>query len=444
MRSGGRAWMPLIRGHPASGLPWDRRCFWTILLSGNRRLHEVHACPRRLGGRSPHRDSVARCGARAVGRRSLSRRLRRAARTTATARNMHLLSTAAHTGGVNSDLAFSGNLVFAGHYGGFRIIDISDPGQPVEMADVHCNGPQGDVSVWGDLLFLSVDTPQSTPGCEGSRNVTATTPGAWEGVRVFDVSDPSAPRAPGAGDPPAPTAARTPTPSCRGKTVGTYIYVASYPLSASNIGPGLPGPVRADLGDRRAGWRCRRRPRREGRRRAPPSRGSTSSLALSGDWVSSPATTSRCSPRASSPPRPACPRANSGTSATPGTPGDREHRHSSGGHLAQRGVHPRREARHVRRRVLRSRPPTNRLGRSGRTPSTTPSTPLSHLRIPRDGRNTYHNFNYVPVAGRNILVSSAYGSGTSVVDLTDPKATPRRSATTTCSSTSGRPTGTTA
>src|SRR5919198_554782 len=60
--------------------------------------------------------------------------------------NMHLLSTAAHTGGVNSDLAFSGDLVFAGHYGGFRIIDISGPGTPVELADVHCNGPQGDVS----------------------------------------------------------------------------------------------------------------------------------------------------------------------------------------------------------------------------------------------------------------------------------------------------------
>jgi hypothetical protein len=47
---------------------------------------------------------------------------------------MHLLSTAAHTGGVNSDLAFKGTLAFAGHYGGFRVIDLAEPGAPVELA----------------------------------------------------------------------------------------------------------------------------------------------------------------------------------------------------------------------------------------------------------------------------------------------------------------------
>ena len=51
-----------------------------------------------------------------------------------------------------------------------------------------------------------------------------------------------------------------------------------------------------------------------------------------------------------------------------------------------------------------------------------PSTPLSHYRIPRAEPNTYHNFNYVPLRDRYVLVSSAYGSGTSVVDLTRPTA----------------------
>ena len=51
-----------------------------------------------------------------------------------------------------------------------------------------------------------------------------------------------------------------------------------------------------------------------------------------------------------------------------------------------------------------------------------PSVPLSHLRIPREETSTYHNFNYVPLADRYVLVASAYGSGTSVVDLTDPSA----------------------
>jgi hypothetical protein len=51
-----------------------------------------------------------------------------------------------------------------------------------------------------------------------------------------------------------------------------------------------------------------------------------------------------------------------------------------------------------------------------------PSTPLSHYRIPRDEPSTYHNFNYVPLRDRYVLVSSAYGSGTSVVDLSNPAA----------------------
>ena len=39
-------------------------------------------------------------------------------------------------------------------------------------------------TIWGDLLFLSVDTPQSTPGCTGSRNVTAGTPGEVDAFLV--------------------------------------------------------------------------------------------------------------------------------------------------------------------------------------------------------------------------------------------------------------------
>ena len=154
-------------------------------------------------------------------------------------KNMHLLSTAEHRGGVNSDLAFSGTLAFAGRYGGFRIIDLADPGSPVEVADVHCNGPQGDVTVHGDLLFLSVDTPQSTVGCEGSKNVTAKTAGAFEGIRVFDVSDPA--------NPVFLQGIRTDCGSHTNTLVpaagdNAYLYVASYPLSASGIGPDCQAP----------------------------------------------------------------------------------------------------------------------------------------------------------------------------------------------------------
>ncbi len=153
--------------------------------------------------------------------------------------SMHLLSTSEHRGGVNSDLAFKGTLAFAGHYGGFRVIDLADPEVPVEVADVHCNGPQGDVTVHGDLLFLSVDTPQSTEGCEGSKNVTATTEGAFEGVRVFDISDPSAPTFLQGIRTDCGSHTNTLVPGDDGTA---YIYVASYPLSKSGLGPDCQPP----------------------------------------------------------------------------------------------------------------------------------------------------------------------------------------------------------
>jgi hypothetical protein len=52
----------------------------------------------------------------------------------------------------NSDLAFQGNLVFHGDYDGFRIVDISEPGDPQLVSRTRCNGDQGDVAVWDDIL----------------------------------------------------------------------------------------------------------------------------------------------------------------------------------------------------------------------------------------------------------------------------------------------------
>ena len=226
--------------------------------------------------------------------------------------NMHLLSTAEHRGGVNSDLAFKGTLAFAGHYGGFRVIDLADPGEPVEVADVHCNGPQGDVTVHGDLLFLSVDTPQSTEGCEGSRNVTASTAGAFEGVRIFDISDPA--------DPEFIKGVRTDCGSHTNTLVpgegGTaYVYVASYPLSKSSLGPDCQAPferisvVQVDGTDAAAGQEHGSSPSRR-------SRAWTSSVRSTAPSRSSRATTSPCSRRRRPPRRRACRRDSSGTSPT--------------------------------------------------------------------------------------------------------------------------------
>jgi hypothetical protein len=85
----------------------------------------------------------------------------------------------------NSDLAFQGNLVFHGDYDGFRIVDISEPGDPQLVSRTRCNGDQGDVAVWDDILVRSWNTKRADPrNCDG-----ATVQPGFEGVHIFDISN---------------------------------------------------------------------------------------------------------------------------------------------------------------------------------------------------------------------------------------------------------------
>jgi LVIVD repeat len=90
---------------------------------------------------------------------------------------------------INSDIAFWGHYAFDGNYDGFRVIDISDPDNPQEVAWQHCNGDQGDLVVWNNLLVRSWNSkkPQART-CDGQ-----TVPAGWEGVHVSDISNPSDP-----------------------------------------------------------------------------------------------------------------------------------------------------------------------------------------------------------------------------------------------------------
>lgn len=67
--------------------------------------------------------------------------------------------------GTNSDLAFQGKYAFSGNYDGFRIFDISNPKAPKTVAQVLCPGSQNDISVSGNLLFLSTDSSRSDNSC---------------------------------------------------------------------------------------------------------------------------------------------------------------------------------------------------------------------------------------------------------------------------------------
>ena len=96
---------------------------------------------------------------------------------------------------INSDLAFSGKYAFSGNYSGFGVYDMSDPAAPALKAAVTCRGSQNDISVHGDLLFLSVEATNARVDC-AAPGAPVTVPGGdtvFRGVRIFDVSNPLAP-----------------------------------------------------------------------------------------------------------------------------------------------------------------------------------------------------------------------------------------------------------
>jgi hypothetical protein len=129
--------------------------------------------------------------------------------------NMHLLGASLRAGAVtgpppvgpgtvpwdtrNTDLAFWGNLAIQGRYDGFRVIDIRAPGNPRELAHFPCVSPQGDVGIYGNLVFRSVDSPQRTDGCtavsqSGNPPDAECAPApapctGFEGIQIFDISD---------------------------------------------------------------------------------------------------------------------------------------------------------------------------------------------------------------------------------------------------------------
>lgn len=93
----------------------------------------------------------------------------------------------------NTDLAFQGNLLIQGNYHGFQAWDISDPSDPRLAVAVVCPGGQGDVSIHGNLLFMSVEQTSGRLDC-GTQGVADTVSAErFRGVRVFDISDLSKP-----------------------------------------------------------------------------------------------------------------------------------------------------------------------------------------------------------------------------------------------------------
>jgi hypothetical protein len=109
----------------------------------------------------------------------------------------------------NSDLAFQGNHLFQGNFYGVNIYDISNPAKAQLVTSMVCPGGQGDVSVYKNLMFMSVEMqngrfdcgiqgfPPGPPPPAGEENkppVPAPQKDRFRGVRIFDISDIRRPR----------------------------------------------------------------------------------------------------------------------------------------------------------------------------------------------------------------------------------------------------------
>ena len=122
-------------------------------------------------------------------------------------------------GSTNSDLAFSGNHLFVGNYNGINFYDIDNPGKVKIRASLVCPGGQGDVSVYGHLLFMSAEAvngridcgtqgiplpegyvppPPPAPAAPAADGTAAApvrrpppppSPDRFRGVRIFDITD---------------------------------------------------------------------------------------------------------------------------------------------------------------------------------------------------------------------------------------------------------------
>ena len=89
----------------------------------------------------------------------------------------------------NSDLAFTHDHAIMGNFNGFNTYVVEDPSKARLYASVVCPGGQGDVSVYGNLLFMSVEQTRGRVDC-GTQGVTETvSKERFRGVRIFDISD---------------------------------------------------------------------------------------------------------------------------------------------------------------------------------------------------------------------------------------------------------------
>ena len=89
----------------------------------------------------------------------------------------------------NTDMAFREDLLVAGSYHGFNMYKIQADGVPMLISSVVCPGGQGDVSIVGDILIMSVEQIRSRIDCGLEGVGRDASPERFRGIRIFDISD---------------------------------------------------------------------------------------------------------------------------------------------------------------------------------------------------------------------------------------------------------------
>ena len=89
----------------------------------------------------------------------------------------------------NTDMAFFEDVMVAGSYHGFNIYRLVKDGLPQLISTVVCPGGQGDISVVGNLLIMSVEQTRGRLDC-GLEGVNEDiSEDRFRGLRIFDISD---------------------------------------------------------------------------------------------------------------------------------------------------------------------------------------------------------------------------------------------------------------
>jgi hypothetical protein len=94
---------------------------------------------------------------------------------------------------INSDVAFgNSHYAYQGNFAGFTVWDVSNPAKPVIASVVECITSQGDPSIIGNLLFVSAEGAGNRNDC--GKGGVQDPKDHMTGIRIYDVSNPSAPK----------------------------------------------------------------------------------------------------------------------------------------------------------------------------------------------------------------------------------------------------------